>query len=523
MRLNHPVTQREREYSSTDKLISTTTLKGVITSANRAFIDVSGFSEAELIGQAHNIVRHPEVPQAVFKGLWEKLKAGKPWLGMVKNRCKNGDHYYVDAYVTPIFDGDRMIGYQSVRTRPERSVIQRAEAAYRNLGKGKSRLLGSLLPSALSYRYKPWLFALPVMLPGLVAVALDVPQAGWVALASGVVAAVMGALMVAPLCALAGKTRSLADDALARQVYTGRGDEVGQLEMAVLMLRMQNRTMLGRVSHAADAVAEISQSTDRVVNRTTSGVRQQQLEVEQVATAMNQMTATVAEVARNAEETARASQQVLEQTADGTRQVEAAILDIENLSRVVGEASTVIERLQGESEQIGSVVDVISNIASETNLLALNAAIEAARAGDHGRGFAVVADEVRNLASNTQRSTAEIQQMIKAIQESSEQAVAAMMAGQKRAEGSVEVSRAVGRSFEAISSAVDHIADMNAQVATAADQQNQVSEEINRSISGITDIAGDTLQHADSTAEASRQLSEQVQRLQSLVRQFGAV
>src|SRR5699024_10344467 len=154
--------------------------------------------------------------------------------------------------------------------------------------------------------------------------------------------------------------------------------------------------------------------------------------------------------------------QVLTQTAEGSGQVDAAVGDIETLSRVVAEASAVMEQLRAESEQIGSVVDVISNIASETNLLALNAAIEAARAGEHGRGFAVVADEVRNLASHTQQSTAEIQQMIKAIQESSVQAVAAMRVGQSHAQAGVEVSRAVGETFEAISGAVDHIATMNA-------------------------------------------------------------
>jgi methyl-accepting chemotaxis protein len=233
------------------------------------------------------------------------------------------------------------------------------------------------------------------------------------------------------------------------------------------------------------------------------------------------MAATVVEVARLAEETARASQNVLTQTEAGSRQVSGAIADIEALSQAVEDATEVIERLQAESQSIGSVVDVISNIASETNLLALNAAIEAARAGDQGRGFAVVADEVRNLASHTQKSTDEIQQMIKSIQSSSEAAVKVMQAGQVRAEGSVDLSRQVGRSFEEISVAIDRITQMNAQVATASEEQTAVTEEINRNLVGISGVASETLASADQTAEASQRLYGLVGKLQSMLRQFG--
>jgi len=231
----------------------------------------------------------------------------------------------------------------------------------------------------------------------------------------------------------------------------------------------------------------------------------------------------VHEVARNAEETARASQDVLVQTGAGDKLVLSSLTDIENLSTAVDAAKRVIEDLREESKSIGSVVDVISNIASETNLLALNAAIEAARAGEQGRGFAVVADEVRNLASHTQKSTDEIQQMVKRIQQSSEDAVAVMQQGQQRAVASVEISRQVGSSFREISDSIDHITQMNAQVATASEEQNAVSEEINRNLVQISNIATSTLSSADETAVTSARLFELVTELKTMLKQFGAV
>ena len=511
MKNNQPVTQREHPLRAEDQIISATDLKGIITEVNDTFVRISGFSREELIGKPQNIVRHPDMPEVVFAGLWASLRQGKEWMGLVKNRCKNGDHYFVDAHITPIFEGERVM--------PDRAVVQRAEGVYTQLRRGGPGVLAKLNPSNLSFAHKAWIAALIVALPAIVGAAMG---GDWIV--AGVTLILSAALtqwLVRPLINLANANKDNVQDEATRLVYSGRADEIGQLEAQIQALKALSRTILGRVSFATESLSHVATESSEIVDRTTEGVRRQQLEVDQVATAMNEMAATVNEVARNAEETARASQDVLTRTEDGAQLVTGAIADIEALSRAVEDATQVIERLQAESQSIGSVVDVISNIASETNLLALNAAIEAARAGDQGRGFAVVADEVRNLASHTQKSTDEIQQMIKSIQQSSAAAVDVMQAGQQRASGSVELSQRVGQSFQDISNAVDRITGMNAQVATASEEQTAVTEEINRNLTGISAVASETLASANQTAAASSRLHKLVGDLQSMLKQFG--
>ena len=276
------------------------------------------------------------------------------------------------------------------------------------------------------------------------------------------------------------------------------------------------KEILGSAGQLAAAAEELSAITEQ----SNSGVLRQQGEIDQVATAMNEMSATVSEVSNNAANAANEAQEADDSAKDGWQVVNTTIETINNLASEVERTSKVIENLKGDSISIGTVLDVIRDIAEQTNLLALNAAIEAARAGEQGRGFAVVADEVRTLASRTQQSTCEINNMIERLQNGANQAVSVMEMGRSKAEESVEQAAKAGKALQSITSVVDNIKSMNMQIASAAEEQSSTAEEINRNIVNISEVAQDTADGSQQTASASDQLAKLASSLQTQVGKF---
>jgi methyl-accepting chemotaxis protein len=297
-------------------------------------------------------------------------------------------------------------------------------------------------------------------------------------------------------------------------------DELGHVASAFNRMGERFHGMVQQLSGATSQLAAAAEETSAVTEQTSSGIRQQQSETEQVATAMNEMTATVQEVAHSAASAAEAAHKADEEALSGKQVVTRTIDVIDALAGEVEKAAGVIQQLEQDSDKIGSVLDVIRGIAEQTNLLALNAAIEAARAGEQGRGFAVVADEVRTLASRTQQSTAEIQGMIEKLQTGAVNAVKVMDASRSQAQAGVEQVAQAGASLDSITRAVGTINDLNAQIASAAEQQSSVAEEINRNIVNISQVAEQTNQGAQQTAAASEELARLAEQLQGLVSQF---
>ena len=312
----------------------------------------------------------------------------------------------------------------------------------------------------------------------------------------------------------------MADGDLTVQCELTSQDELGQIIKAFNQLGIKFRNVITELKESTVQLASAAEETSVITGETSDRIQQQQSETEQVVTAMNEMTMTVQDVAKNAGVADEAAQDADEKSNEGITVAATALAATKDLADEVQQAADVIQKLETESDNIGTVLDVIRGIAEQTNLLALNAAIEAARAGEQGRGFAVVADEVRTLAGRTQQSTQEIQGMIERLQQGAKEAASAMDQGQDKASHSLAQVESADSALNQINQAVARIKDMNAQIATAAEEQGTVAEEINRNIVSISNLSSESAQGAEETAHASSEQAQLAVRLDKLASKF---
>jgi methyl-accepting chemotaxis protein len=341
------------------------------------------------------------------------------------------------------------------------------------------------------------------------------------ALLLGLLAAwVMTQQITAPLRQTLMAAERIAQGDLSQDLTVKRRDEMGQLQNSMQAMTLSLRQLIGGIGDGVAQIASAAEQLSAVTEQTSVGVNSQKDETDQVATAMNQMTATVLEVARNAQEASQAAAQADQQAREGDQVVAQAIGQIEQLADEVLNSTREMNQLKLESDKIGGVLDVIKSVSQQTNLLALNAAIEAARAGEAGRGFAVVADEVRSLAQRTQESTEEIEELIAALQNGTQQVAATLDNSRSLTDNSVELSRRVGTALEQITRTVSTIQEMNLQIATASEQQSAVAEQINRNVISVRDVSEQTAAASDETAASSIELARLGTHLQGLVARF---
>lgn len=515
MRTNLPVTGQEQTFPEDQRLISTTNLKGQITDCNEVFLRVAGYSREELIGKPHNIIRHPDMPPMAFENMWNHLKQGHPWMGVVKNRCKNGDHYWVNAYVTPIFEGSKMVGYESVRSCPSREQITRAESLYARVSADKKVRLTPKRTWYEVYSYIAGAITLVLWVLGFHGIAALVGVFGLIT--SALIHRIQQKSRVERLQSLLAGNFT---DAFAGLMYANDPGALGQLQVSILSLRAHLSTVITRIEDLSKRVAHQAGDALSSTQKSQQALHEQRSETDQVASNIHQMTQAISDISTHIQDSAQQAEQASQHAGSGRDIAITTRQSIEQLQEKVNEISQSVEELSNQTQNIASAAKLIEGIADQTNLLALNAAIEAARAGEQGRGFAVVADEVRHLAQRTQSSTQEIHGIINQLTAQAQSAVATAEQGKKDAEQGLSKVMETESMLGSISNALNRIAEVSSSMASAVEEQAKSSESTNKQVSHIASLAQETLDISQNTLECISSLQEASNDLHQLVERF---
>jgi aerotaxis receptor len=515
MRINHPVTQHEYEIPGDVTLMSTTDTRSHVTYANEAFINVSGFTRDEIMNQPHNLVRHPDMPKEAFADMWATLKAGRSWTALVKNRRKNGDHYWVRANATPVARNGDVVGYMSVRTKPSRAEVADAENLYRLFREGKSGKLkfhqGLIVRTGL-LGWTSILRTMPVRwrlrcsvwgLSGLVLASAAVAGITGIGLGAFTVATAILTLVTSkfleaqisrPLEQVLQQSLRVAAGQPGENVHLNRVDEIGMILRAVNQsgLNLHSlvddvKTQVGSLEVASGEIAQgnydLSERTERAASN-----------LEETAASMEEMTSTV------------------QQNADSARQAADLAFDA---SDAAGKGGEVMDQVVGTmqditaaSKKIADIIGVIDGIAFQTNILALNAAVEAARAGEQGRGFAVVAGEVRSLAQRSAAAAKEIKTLI-------DDSVGKIGAGAKLVNDG-------GNAMGEILAQVRHVTELINEISNSTLEQSSGIGQVNIAISQLDQMTQQNAALVEESASAAESMKHQAGRLAEALQAFKA-
>lgn len=524
MRINEPITDREYLVDPARPIVTTTDLRGIITYANDSFVEISGFSREELIGQPHNIVRHPHMPPAAYEDMWRTIKAGRPWQGYVKNRARDGGFYWVEAYVTPLHESGELKGYMSVRSTPSREAVARAEALYAEIRAGRASLPRTPEPGLLWHRHT----ALGLLAAGWAIPTIGTaiyPHPGWAAALlglGGLFAWVWTSRVQGPVKELSEALKAIQQGILSRPTNMGLRFALDESISVVESTRIHLRATISDLMLVSQTVTNGSRSLTEELNRLHHTAEQQRERIMQIAAAVEQMSAAINEASAHTQEALHLSESALGAVGSTEQRLKSSVDASDAVISAVEANLKQVNQLKSVVDRISQTAQVINEIAGQTRLLSLNAAIEAARAGESGRGFSVVADEVRGLSDRTASSTGMIDEALGSIRQFAEATEQHTTATARQVRAGTDEVRESASFFDQVRDSSSRVVESARAISDMLSQQSSASTEVANSMEGISLAIDQSHEALGALKQTAHALDGTVMELSQLLKRYEA-